>query len=334
MVTIYDIARATGLAKSTVANALSGKGTVSEATRRRILQCAEEMGYRPNMVARSLSNHKTSTIAVILPTISNPFYPEIVEAIEQTALEHGYQTLICNTHYNFEHGRLRMERLRSGWVDGYIIMGSSMDITDITGHFQQDIPIVLCDWQENEAPQGIPQVSVDFFRAGQLAAQHLLELGHRDLAVIVDDPQQSLRQAGFLSILQARGLSLPGKRILPGNSTLESGYNVAKSLFKEEQPPTAIFAATDLMAIGAIEAALDAGLRVPEDVSIIGLDDIFVSAHIRPPLTTVAVPKLQLAQAATHLLFAQINGEAQVSDAQLVEPHLVLRRSTATYPIT
>src|SRR6266704_555185 len=183
MVTIYDIAKEAGVAKSTVANALTGKGKVSETTRQRVLQCAREMGYRPNVLARNLSQHKTLTIALILPNIANPFYPEIIEAVENIVREHEYQTLFCNTHGDFALGRQQMERLMSRWVDGYIIMGSSMDIADITRYFQQRVPIVLCDWQENESPVGITQVSVDFYHAGQLAAEHLLALGHRHIAV-------------------------------------------------------------------------------------------------------------------------------------------------------
>jgi DNA-binding LacI/PurR family transcriptional regulator len=329
VVTIYDIARATGVAKSTVANALSGKGTVSETTRQRILQCAQEMGYRPNALARSFYNHKTLTIALMLPTITNPFYPEIIEAIERTASERNYQTLFCSTHLNFDLGRQQMERMMSRWVDGYIIMGCSMDIADIVQYFQQGLPIVLCDWQENEVPEGIPQVSVDFYRAGQLAAQHLLDLGHRKMAVIFDEPQQTLRVEGFISVLQNAGLTLPQEMKEAGASTLESGYAAAKKLLQRPELPTAIFATTDWMAFGAIDAVLDAGLRVPEDISIIGLDDIMLSAHLRPPLTTVAVPKIQLAREATSLLFKQIDGEKDSPATPLVEPYLIVRQSTA-----
>lgn len=331
MVTIYDIARAAGVAKSTVANALSGKGTVSEATRERILRYAQEMGYRPNVLARSLYNHKTLTIALVLPSITNPFYPEIIEAIEQTASERDYQTLFSNTNLNFELGRQQMERMMSRWVDGYIIMGCSMDIADVVQYFQQGLPIVLCDWQENEVPEGIPQVSVDFYRAGQLAAQHLLDLGHRKMAVIFDEPQQTLRVEGFASVLRTAGLTLLPSMKEVGASTLESGYAAAKKLLQQPERPTAIFATTDWMAFGAIDAVLDAGLRVPEDVSIIGLDDIMLSAHLRPPLTTVAVPKIQLAREATGLLFKQIDGEKDSAATALVDPYLIVRQST-THP--
>jgi DNA-binding LacI/PurR family transcriptional regulator len=329
MATIYDIAKAVGVAKSTVANALSGKGTVSEATRQRILQCAQEMGYRPNVVARSLYSHKTFTLALILPTIANPFYPEIAEAVEQIAREHEYQILLCNTHRDFAVGRQQMERMVSRWVDGYIIMGSSMDIADITTYFQRKLPIALCDWQENESPLDIPQVSVNFYRAGQLAAQHLLDLGHRNVAVIVDEPQQTLRLEGFRSVLHTAGLSLPQEMIQQGQSTIESGIVATQRLLAGPVRPTAIFTTNDWMALGAIEAIITEGLQVPQDISVIGLDDITVAAHLRPPLTTIAIPKLQLAKEATCLLLNQINEEHEATPSRLIEPYLVIRKSTA-----
>src|ERR1700730_2906466 len=152
MMTIYDIAKAAGASKSTVANALTGKGKVSEATRQRILLCAREMEYRPNVIARNLCQHKTLTIALVLPSLVNPFYPEIVEAVENIVREHEYQTLFCITHGDFALGREQMERLMSRWVDGYIVMGSSLDMVDIASYFRQGAHIVLCDWQESETP--------------------------------------------------------------------------------------------------------------------------------------------------------------------------------------
>jgi LacI family transcriptional regulator len=222
-----------------------------------------------------------------------------------------------------------MERMMSRWVDGYIIMGSSMDIADIRQYFERGLSIVLCDWQENESPSEMPMVSVDFYRAGQLAAQHLLDLGHRRVAVIVDEPQQTLRLEGFRSVVQGAGIPLLPEMIQRGNSLLESGYAAAKTLLASPTRPTAIFATTDWMALGAIEAVLEAGLSVPQDISVIGLDDIQVSAHLRPPLTTIAVPKAQLAKEATELLLRQINGDDSLPASRVVEPYLVLRQSTA-----
>jgi LacI family transcriptional regulator len=328
MTTIYDIAKAVGVTQTTVANALAGRGNVSEATRKRILQCAQEMQYHPNALARGLAKKKTSTLGFLLPTIANPFYPEIAEEIERIAHIHDYQMLLCNTHYDFALGKQHLERLVSRWVDGIIVMGSSMDITDIAHAFQSGLPTVLCDWQENEASLEIPQVKGDFYCAGKLAAEHLLALGHRRMAIIVDEPQQSLRLEGFRAALQAQGLALPHEMIQQGHSTLESGYLAAKKLLTTEPPPSAIFATTDWMAIGALEASREMGLHVPQDLSVLGLDDIVVGAHISPPLTTIAISKDQLAQSATEMLLQQIDGTGDYRSPVLISPALRLRHST------
>lgn len=328
MATLQDIALAVGVTPTTVANALKGRGNVSEATRNRILQCARELNYQPNMLARSLAQGKTYTLGFLLPTIANPFYPEFAEAIERTANQHGYQILLCNTLYDSVSGQQHLDRLVSRWVDGIIVMGGSMDIAPISAQFQRGLPTVLCNWQENEPVEGIPQVSADFRRAGMLAAQHLLSLGHRRMAIIVDEPQQTLRLEGFRAVLQSAGITLDSEMIQQGHSTLESGYVATQRLLALPDRPTAIFATTDWMALGAIEAALESGLQLPQDLSIVGLDDIVVSAHIRPPLTTVAIPKSQVAKEATELLLGLINETVHLPPPRLIEPTLVVRQST------
>ena len=334
MATLQDIALAVGVTPTTVANALKGRGNVSEATRRRILQCAEKLHYRPNMLARSLAQGKTYTLSFLLPTIANPFYPEIAEAIERTAHQHGYQMLLCNTMYDSALGQQHLDRLVSRWVDGIIVMGVSMDLSAISDHFQRGLPTVLCNWQENEEVKDIPQVSADFRHAGRLAAQHLLGLGHRRIAIIVDEPRQIHRLEGFREELLAADSPLSNELIEQGDSTLESGYAAARRLLALPDRPTAIFATTDWMALGAIEAALDAGLQIPQDLSIMGLDDIVVSAHIRPPLTTVAIPKSQIAKEATELLLGLINETADLPLVRLIEPVVIVRQSTASLNTT
>jgi DNA-binding LacI/PurR family transcriptional regulator len=328
MATIYDIARATGVTQTTVANALAGRGNVSEATRQRILQAARDMGYRPNEVARSLKQHKTMTLALILPTIANPYYPEIAEEVERHAQSHDYQMLLCNTHYDDALGRHHLERLVSRWVDGIIVMGSSMKLQHILEQYQRGLPLVLCNWQENEAlPADIPQVSADYREVGALAGRRLLELGHRNVGIIVDLPQQVLRLEGFRAALEEAGVELPTQRILQGDSSLESGYRAARELLSQPPWPTAIFATNDWMALGALEAAHKLGVRVPEDISIVGVDDIVVAAHVTPPLTTIAVSKQRLAQEASRVLLEQIQQPETTPRPVLLAPELYLRAS-------
>ncbi len=329
MATIYDIARTIGVTQTTVANALAGRPNVSEAMRQRILECAREMGYRPNEIARSLTQRKTMTLALILPTIANPYYPEIAEEVERSAQSHGYQMLLCNTHYDDDRGKHYLEQLVSRWVDGIIVMGSSMKLEHILEHHQRGLPIVFCNWQENEPlSPDIPQVSADYRTAGSLAAHHLLSMGHRDLAIIVDLPQQILRLEGFVATLAAAGIDLPQNRIAQGDSSLESGYRAARTLLEQHPRPTAIFATTDWMALGALEAAHSLGMQVPQDLSIIGLDDIVVAAHVTPALTTIAISKQRLAQEAAKILLERIqHPDEPVPSPVLIEPELCLRKS-------
>ncbi len=331
MTTLQDIAVAVGVTPTTVANALKGKGNVSEATKQRILKCAAELKYRPNLLARGLAQGKSYTLGFLLPTIANPFYPEIAEAIERTAQQHGYQMLLGNTLYDPALGQQQLDRLASRWVDGIIVMGGSMDLSVIVAQYQQGLPTVLCNWQEDERTEDIPHVSVDFHGAGKLAAEHLLSLGHRHFAVIVDMPKQVHRLEGFREVVEAAGYSIHPEMIQQGYSTLESGYAAAQRLLALPERPGAIFATTDWMALGAVEAALDAGLHIPQDLSIVGLDDIVVSAHIRPPLTTVAVPKARLARESTELLLALLNETSDLEIKRLIEPNLVVRQSTTTW---
>ncbi len=343
MATMKDIAKALGVSKTTVTNALTGKSNVSEAMRQRILQCAQEIGYRPNELARSLAQGKTFTIGLMLPSIANPFYPELAEAIENCARLSEYQTVLCNTHSIAVLGRQQMDRLVSRWVDGFIIMERSMDIADITRHFQQNIPVVLCDWQEHPTPPEIPLARGDFFQAGALAAQHLLDLGHRYVAVIVDEPGQILRLQGFCSVFEQAGITISRAMIQQGYSTPESGYNAAKNLLAYPVRPTAIFATTDLMAVGAMEAVIDEGLHVPRDISVIGLDNIMVSRLLRPTLTSIVIPKEKLADMTMKLLLSQMQEDQKASSIDsdqsdssfqipaphLIEPYLVIRQSTS-----
>jgi DNA-binding LacI/PurR family transcriptional regulator len=332
MPTIYDIARALGVSQTTVANALKGKSNISEATRQRIIQYAEEVGYRPNVLAQGLAKRKTFNFGFILPTITNPFYSEIAEEMERVALKHSYQVSLCNTYGDAKLGQHHLERLLSRWIDGIIVMGLSMDLASLTEQFQKGLPVVLCNWQENEQPTNIPHVSIDFRLAGQLAAQHLLELGHRHIAIIADRPRQNLRVEGFRARLQEAGISLEADMIEQGDSSLPSGYDATKRLLEREHPPTAIFVANDWMAIGAIDVAHNMGLQVPRDLSIIGLDNVVISAHIHPPLTTIEIPKQQLARTTTEMLLQLIDKSEQSAQNVLIPPLLLPRQSTAEPP--
>lgn len=331
MTTISDVARRARVTTATVSNVITQRVPVSEKTRARVLQAIEELGYRPNLVARGLAQGKTLTLALVVPTISNPFFAEVVEEVERVADQHDYEVLLSMTHNSPEEGRRHLERMASRWVDGFIVMGMAGDIADVLALKDAGKEVVLSVWNQDPRTQHLPIVDIDFRLAGELATRHLLEYGHRRIAAILEEPVQLTRRQGFQAALAEVGLSAPLDYIRQGDSSFESGYQGALALLALPEPPTAIFTGNDWMALGAIEAITSQGLSVPRDLSVVGVDDISLAAHSNPRLTTISTPKREMARAATELLLRYIQ-RTDIPDQPLkilVSPHLVVRASTA-----
>jgi LacI family transcriptional regulator len=333
MTTISDVARRAKVTTATVSNVITQRVPVSAKTRARVLEAIEELGYRPNLVARGLAQGKTSTLALVVPTISNPFFAEVVEEVERAADRHDYQLLLSMTHQSPEEGRRHLERMASRWVDGFIVMDMAADITDVLALADAGKAVVLCVWNQDPRAQRLPLVDIDFRLAGELATRHLLECGHRRIAMIVEEPVQWTRRQGFETALAQAGLAAPQEYIRQGDSSFESGYQAGLAFLALPQPPTAIFAGNDWMALGAIEAITHKGLAVPHDIAVVGVDDISQAAHAHPPLTTISIPKLELARTATELLLRRIQGKRMGASEEpikiLTNPHLIVRQSTA-----
>ena len=334
MATIYDVARRAAVTAATVSNVITGKGSVGEETRTRVLAAIAELEYRPNLMARGLARRRSYTLALILPNIANPFYPEIALDVERIAGEHQYHLLLCNTHYDAALGRAHLHGLSGRWVDGVLAMAGGLDPHDVVAAAERGLPVVLCNWAEAHLASTLPSIDVDFRHGGELAALHLLDLGHRRCGVIVHgagahNPSHTRRLEGFQDACEDAGARISDGAVQYGDSSLESGYRAAELLMALPLPPTAIFASNDLMALGALEAAIDHGLRVPRDLSIVGFDDILLGAHVRPALTTIAIPKRELAMEATELLLRLVEGAEQSLRHLTVRPYLVARHSTA-----
>jgi DNA-binding LacI/PurR family transcriptional regulator len=348
--TIYDVARRAGVTAATVSNVIRDKGSVGAETRERVQAAIAALDYRPNLVARGLARRRSATLALLLPNIANPFYPEIALEVERIAGAHGYTLALCNTHDDDTVGRAHLESLLGRRVDGVLAMAGGLALADVRAAVARGLTMVLCNWSEVEArtTKGraplLPTVEVDFRHGGALAARHLLALGHRRVAVIVQEtggtacdtrsPSHTGRLEGFRAALIAAGVSLHEGRVQFGDGTVESGYRAAATVLDNAMGvarPTAIFATNDLMALGAIEAATDAGLRVPADLSVVGFDDIALCTHLRPALTTIAIPKQELATRSMELLLRRVDGADAdaIPDRLTVLPHFVARRSTA-----
>lgn len=331
MTTISDVARRARVTTATVSNVITQRVPVSAKTRERVLQAIEELGYRPNLLARSLAQGKTLTLALVVPTISNPFFAEVVEEVERVADQHDYELLLSMTHNSPEEGKRHLERMASRWVDGFIVMGMAADIDDVLALKTGGKEVVLSVWNQDPRTEVFPMVDIDFRSAGELATRHLLTCGHRHIATILEEPVQLTRRQGYQTTLVEAGLSIRPDYIRQGDSSYESGYRGATELLALSTPPTAIFAGNDWMALGAIEAITSLGLHVPRDISVVGVDDISLAAHTNPRLTTISTPKREMARAASELLLRYIQG-TDIPDKplkMLVSPHLVVRQSTA-----
>lgn len=334
MVTLHDVARKSGVTAATVSNVIRSKGAVGEATRQRVLKAIEELGYRPNLMARGLVEGKSFTLALIVENIANSFYGEVALEIERNAREKGYHLLLYNAHEGPDVQKSPFERIPGGWVDGVIAI-AGMSATEALDLYQQGRAIVLGNWQDFGVLPEMPTVDIDFEQAGYLAGQHLIELGHQRIAVIVSGnaetrkPAHARRFQGFCQALLKASIALSDSHLEFADGTTETGYSAAKKLLALEEPPTAIFASNDMMAIGALSAASDMGLQVPEELSILGIDDIALDAYVRPSLTTVALARKSFTEAIITSLMNQLEKKALPELHISIEPELIERQSTA-----
>jgi DNA-binding LacI/PurR family transcriptional regulator len=340
--TIYDVAKAAGVTAATVSYVLSGKRPVSKATRERVMRYIQELGYRPNQIARSLIKQRTKTIGLVVPYIGNPFYAEMAEAAERITYAAGFRIFVTNTYRDEHLAQGLLDDLLSRHVDGIIIASEMPSLAEealqsLNATSETPLPLVLCLWEGNE-PDFAPAVKFDFLTGAQLAAEHLLDLGHRRIGVVVDAISSDgvtlekvhhfARLDGFQEALTHRGYPLDQSLLGIGNSSLESGKQAAYHLLQLYSPPTAIFATNDLMALGVMSAAWELGIHVPHQLSVVGFDDIAIAAYYTPPLTTVIMRSSTVVEQALDLLFCMIEGK-QVISPPILQPTLVVRGSTA-----
>jgi DNA-binding LacI/PurR family transcriptional regulator len=333
MATIYDVARAAGVTAATVSVALSGRGIVNRKTRERVIRCAQELGYRPNLIARSLTTGQTHTIGLVVYDITNPFYGEVALAVEQTALRSGYRVTFANTMGDVDVGAGLLEELAARQVDGIIAMAGGLSAAAVRNIASAGMPIVACMWDEED--NGFTtSVGVDFATAARLAADHLFDLGHRRIGMVgvsaPDDARIRIREAVFRDRLAELGAPVDPELWCKAQDTIETGYQAGRRLLSHADPPTAVFAANDMMAIGVMAAAREIGVRVPDQLSVVGFDDIAISRYISPPLTTAHVEKSELMARATEMLLKLITGE-EAAGAVCIVPTLVIRESTAPF---
>jgi LacI family repressor for deo operon, udp, cdd, tsx, nupC, and nupG len=336
MVTLAEVALRAQVTAATVSNVLRNPQKVKPTTVERVMAAVRELGYRPNLTARALAEGRTSTLALMLSNISNPFYPEFVLEAETAARRRGYFLLVCNTDDDPAIARAYLDKIAGTLAAGVIVMNTDVSAGELADIAQRGSALVLCMWESAQATRALPCVTVDYTHAGGLAAAHLYELSHRRIGALLGEGSggpQSTRLRGFVEALAARGVAADTVKVHACRDSIEAGYEAARALLGEQPKLTALFATNDLMAIGAIQAATDIGMRVPQDLSVIGLTNIHLAHQFRPALTTVGFPTAAIASIAVALTIDRIEGVKPKRDAYKVPlSELVIRDTTAQAP--
>ena len=329
-----DVAREAGVSRATVSyvinNRTDGNVRISEETRCRVLEAIEELGYRPNVLARSLRQGQTHTIGMIVPDNTNPFFAEVARGVEDTSFEQGYSVILCNSDGDLDKELLYTNVLAEKRVDGILFVAAGMSTEHICALQERRMPVVVVD-------RDIPDVAVDSVmtaneRGGWLATRHLIELGHRHIGCIAgpsDVTPSAERVTGYRQALRETGILVDEALIVKGDFQYESGYQAARQLLSMEDPPTAIFACNDLMAIGTVSAAVRLGRQVPADLSVVGFDDVPLASFANPALTTIVQPKYEIGVVAATMLLERMQDPDRPPHRKMLDTELVVRQSTA-----
>jgi LacI family transcriptional regulator len=329
--TIRDVANFSGLALSTVSNALSNRRYVTEDTRQKVLQAAEEVGYRVSYIARSMRTQRTFSLGILVGDIANPFFPEIVRGAEDVASAEGYNLILCNTDYREEKQKAYIQILRDQQVDGIIIASQIQKSDEILPLIEEGVPLVLINQRYPGAETDY--VGVDNSRGMAEVCEYLWRLGHRKIGFIRGREGSTAAQDrfdGFVQGMKALGGEHDDRLVQPGDWSYGSGATAARRMLAMVNRPTAIIGGNDLMALGAIEAIQEFGLRTPQDISIVGVDDIFVSAMPWASLTTLRHPKWTVGATAARSLIARINDPETPISRVIIPPEFIVRGTSGS----
>jgi LacI family transcriptional regulator len=327
-VTLAEIAQVANVSVSTVSRALSNKNyPLKEENRERIRKLADEMGYKPNLVARSLQSNRTHLVGVIVDRMQSPFAAATVQGIQDGLRNAGYSISIAYSNRDTALAIEAINTFYSHQVDGLIILNSWLHTFNDPILALQDRPFVFVNRVFGSCAQKC--VGPGDRYGAQLATQHLVDLGHRRIGYIhgmADWTEAQNRLAGYKDVLDKNNLPFDEVLVRQGDWGVDSGYQAGKELLALNTCPTAIFAANDIMAMGAMYALQEAGLKIPEDMAMVGYDDRDFAAWTRPPLTTVRMPSYEMGQASARLLLHQISGE-ELDDATQIPGTLIVRES-------
>ncbi len=325
---IKQIAEFAGVSTTTVSNVINNSRYVSEEKRQRVHEAIRKLNYRPNRIASSLRRRRSNTVGLIIPDIVNPYFTEVARGVEDACFEADYSAIICNSDANPNIEAHYLAMLAEKQMDGVILVNAGNPPDQPPAAVVQDIPLVMLD---RELPgMATDSILVDNALGGRLAGEFLHNLGHREFICVAGLPRAYPpweRVEGFASFLREKGCQLPERDILRGDFQTEGGYQAVRRRLQDGDKFTAVFAANDLMAYGAIRAIVEAGLRIPQDVSVVGFDDISLSDLYNPPLTTIRQPLLEMGKTAVRLLIERMAAPALEPRRIILPVELVPRQS-------
>lgn len=324
---IRQVAKLAGVSTATVSRTINNQ-RVTPNTARRVRQAIEQLKYFPNTQARSLVSGRSRIVGLIVSDITNPFFPELVKGFEDAATRHGYEILLANTEYDSTRMSTGVRRMLERKVDAVAIMTSEMDSSLTQQITRRSIPMVFLD--VGEVAPHVSNVRIDYGLGISQAVQHLLDWGHRRVAFIsgpLDLKSSRIRRKAFLQAMKERGLDQCVTET--GNHRIDGGFHAMSRILTEAHPPTAVLCSNDLTAIGALRAIRRCGLQVPDDVSVVGFDDILLAEFTEPPLTTIRLPRQELAEKAFEALLASLSDSRSMGAEYTVSTQLVIRESTA-----
>ncbi|RAR64335.1 MULTISPECIES: LacI family DNA-binding transcriptional regulator [Halomonadaceae] len=329
MARLKDVAKQAGVSITTVSHVVNQSRTVAPATRLRVQRAIAELGYRPDTIARSLQSRRSRTIGMIVTSADNPFFSALIRGVEDHCFDCGYSLMLCNADDVDDKQVAYLHTLLERRIDGLIVMTSRNGPGFLEALNRQTLPTVMLDAATAPRPD-IAVVNDDSRLGARLAIEHLLAQGLDDIALLTgptDHPRSQERLAGALDACQTVGLTLPSRHIITTNLLADGGYAAMRELLEKDHRPQAVFAFNDLAAIGAIRAALEAGLSVPDKMSVIGYDDIDVGRYTCPALTTIHQPIYELGATAIAQLIDRLEHQRPFAPLTALPPRLVVRES-------
>lgn len=329
MTNMKKVAEDAGVSVSTVSRVLSGSNCVKEKTKARVLEAANRLNYQPNILAQGLKLGYTNTIALMVPSIENQIFPAMARGVEDVARKNGFTVILCNTDEDMKVEKEYIDKLKTRLTDGFIVASMLPDSDHIRALAADNFPVVLtCRYYDDQ----ISAIGIDNYRAAYDAVCHLIKTGHQRIAIALGRPELSIyenRYQGYVDALKDHGFEVKPELVLKETNGNQSFYSLTQKIIKEDPKIDAIFASSDPKAFVVMRAIQDLGLRIPQDISVLGFDNVEMSALVEPPLSTVSQPLYEIGSLAAKKLIQMIKGKGNFKPSvDILKTDLIIRKST------